>query len=104
MARKWRRESVLDIYNLLLAGLLLASPWLFKLTNGTARIEMWTMGAAIAVISLLALADYTNWETWANVLLGIWLIISPWVLGFAHTRAMHFLHRHRRGGDVLRAA
>ena len=26
----------------------------------------------------------------ANLLLGIWLIASPWALGFAHTRAMHF--------------
>jgi len=23
-------------------------------------------------------------------LLGIWLVVSPWILGFAHTRAMHF--------------
>jgi hypothetical protein len=22
--------------------------------------------------------------------LGIWLVASPWILGFAHTRAMHF--------------
>jgi hypothetical protein len=30
-----------------------------------------------------------NWKEWLNVLLGGWLIVSPWVLDFAHTRAMH---------------
>ena len=29
-------------------------------------------------------------EEWANLLVGCWLIVSPWLLGFAHTRAMHF--------------
>ncbi len=90
MMSRWRREAVLDLYNLLLAALLLASPWLFKLTNGTARIEMWAIGAAIAGISVLALAAYANWEAWVNVLFGAWLVVSPWLLGFAHTRAMHF--------------
>ncbi len=90
MAQKWRRESVLDLYNFAFAAFLLASPWLFKLTNGTAKIELWAGGAAIAAISLAAMVAYANWEEWANVALGIWLIVSPWVLGFAHTRAMHF--------------
>jgi hypothetical protein len=90
MIRKRRRESVLDFYNLALAALLLASPWLFKLTNGPGRIELWAAGAAIAAISLAAIAAYASWEEWANVALGVWLVVSPWVLGFAHTRAMHF--------------
>jgi SPW repeat len=25
-----------------------------------------------------------------NLLLGVWLIVSPWVVGFSHTRAMHY--------------
>ena len=90
MIRKRRRESVLDFYNLALAALLLASPSLFRLTNGTGKIELWATGAAIAVISIAAIAAYASWEEWANVALGVWLVVSPWVLGFAHTRAMHF--------------
>ena len=39
MKRTWRRESVLDLYNLLLAALLVASPWLFKLSNGAALVR-----------------------------------------------------------------
>jgi hypothetical protein len=88
--RKWQRESVLDLYNLLLAALLFVSPWLFRLTNSPGRMDLWATGAVIAVISLAAMIAHTNWEEWANLLLGLWLIISPWSLGFAHTRAMHF--------------
>ena len=86
----WRRESALDLYNLLFAVVLLAAPWLFALTNSTGKIDLWASGAAIAAISLAALVAFTSWEEWANLLLGLWLIVSPWLLGFAHTRAMHF--------------
>ncbi len=88
--RKWQREAVLDLYNLLLAALLFVSPWLFRLTNSPGKMDLWATGAVIAVISLAAITAYRNWEEWANLLLGLWLIISPWLLGFAHTRAMHF--------------
>lgn len=90
MKRTWRRESVLDLYNLLLALLLFASPWLFKLSNGAAKMDLWAGGIVIAAMSLVAIAAYANWEEWANVAVGLWLVISPWVLGFAHTRAMHY--------------
>jgi hypothetical protein len=86
--RKWRQRSVLDLYNLLLAMFLFISPWLFARANGTAATDLQTSGAAIAVISLAAMVAFADWEEWANLLLGIWLIVSPWVLGFAHTSAM----------------
>ena len=88
--KKWRRESALDLYNLVLAAVLLASPWLFTLTNRAGTIDLRASGAAVAVISIAAILAYASWEEWANVLVGLWLIGSPWILGFAHTRAMHF--------------
>jgi hypothetical protein len=88
--RKWHREWVLDLYNLLLAVFLFASPWLFARANGTAATDLRASGAAIAALSLAAMVAFANWEEWANLLLGFWLIASPWALGFAHTRAMHF--------------
>jgi SPW repeat len=87
--RRWQQESVLDLYNLLLAALLFVAPWLFRLTNSPGKMDLWATGAVIGVISLAALIAYKDWEEWANVLLGLWLIGSPWLLGFAHTRAMH---------------
>jgi hypothetical protein len=88
--RKWRAESVLDLYNLGLAIFLCLSPWLFARANGTAAIDLRASGAAIALLSLAAMVAFATWEGWANLLLGIWLVVSPWVLGFAHSRAMHF--------------
>jgi hypothetical protein len=85
-----RRESALDLYKLLLAMFLLISPWLFAIANGTAAVDLRASGAAIAILSLAAMVAFANWEEWVNLLLGLWLIVSPWVLGFAHTSAMHF--------------
>jgi len=87
--RKWQSESVLDLYNLLLAAVLFASPWLFRLTNSPGKLDLWATSAVIGLISLAAIIAYKDWEEWANILLGLWLIASPWFLGFAHTRAMH---------------
>jgi hypothetical protein len=65
-----RSESVLDIYNLLLAMML--------------------SSAAIIILSLAAMIAYSTWEEWINLALGLWLVVSPYLLGFAHTPAMHF--------------
>ena len=87
---KWRSEAVLDAYIICLAVFLFVSPWLFGYAQGTARLDIWISSAAVTVTAMAAILAYANWEEWLNVLLGTWLIISPWVLGFAHTRAMHF--------------
>ena len=88
--RRWRRESALDIYNLVAAAVLFLAPWLFSLTNGAARLDFWLGALAIVTLSTAAMFAYANWEEWANVLVGLWLIASPWLLGFAHLRAMPF--------------
>ena len=87
---KWRSESVLDIYKLLLALFLFVTPWLFAYANEEAKIDLWVSSAAIVVLSLAALIAFSYWEEWLNFLIGLWLVVSPWVLGFAHTRAMHY--------------
>ena len=88
--RKWRKESVLDLYNLLLAIFLFVSPWLLARASGTAVVDLRVSGAIIAILSLVAMFAYADWEEWVKLLLGIWLIVSPWLLGFAHTSAMHY--------------
>ena len=80
--KKWRRESILDIYNLLLAAFLFISPWMFAQANGTAAADLRVSGVAVAILSLAAMLAFATWEEWANLLLGLWLIASPWILGF----------------------
>lgn len=89
MSRLQERETAPDVYNLFLAAVLFLSPWLFKLTNSQGRIDLWVTSAIIVILSLAAIIAYRDWEEWINVLMGVWLIASPWLLGFPHTRAMH---------------
>jgi len=86
---KWRKASVLDLYNLSFGLFLLISPWLFAYASEGARIDIRTSGAVIAAMSIAAFVAFSNWEEWLNLLVGLWLIASPWALGFLHTRAMH---------------
>jgi hypothetical protein len=39
-------------------------------------------GIAALVLGLAALSSFRIWEEWADVVLGAWLVVSPWVLGF----------------------
>ena len=82
---KRRRETVLDAYNLALGAFLFVAPWLFSFGNGTARAEDWTGGALVIAISGAAILAFAEWEEWANLILGLWLLASPWALGFGHT-------------------
>ena len=90
MLRKWRSESVLDLYNLLLAVILFGAPAFLAHASRTADLDLGLTGAAIIVLSIAAMIAFSIWEEWVNTALGLWLVVSPWVLGFAHTRAMHF--------------
>jgi SPW repeat-containing protein len=84
-----RPEAILDFYNLLLGALLLLSPWLFAFAHGAAGADAWLGGAVIVAVSLAALIVYAEWEEWIAFGAGLWMIASPFVLGFTHTTAMH---------------
>ncbi len=88
--RKWHAESVLDLYNLLLAVVLFGAPWFFAHASRTTDLDLRLSAAAIIILSLAAIIAFSAWEEWINLALGLWLVASPWLLGFAHTRAMHF--------------
>jgi hypothetical protein len=86
--RMSRRESGLDFYNLGLGVFLIASPWIFHMTREIARIETWGSGALLVATSLAALLAFSLWEEWVSLAVGLWMIVSPWALGFMHTPAM----------------
>jgi hypothetical protein len=86
--RTSRRESPLDLYNLALGAILIASPWLFHMTRESARIETWGAGALLVAISVAALLAFSLWEEWIALAVGLWMMISPWALGFMHTSGM----------------
>ena len=49
---------------------------------GIARRDFMIAGGGAA-----ALAAFAQWEEWLNLLLGLWVLVSPWVLGFQGTTA-----------------
>ncbi len=60
-------------------------PYFFPALAVTGAIgwSHWVVGLAMAASGLAAVFAYQIWEEWADVVLGVWLVLSPWVLGFA---------------------
>jgi hypothetical protein len=83
------RAYILDVYNLVVSVFLFVSPWLFAYANNVARLDFWAGGALIAFVSAAAIAAFSEWEEWLNLALGIWLASAPWLVGYAHSTAMH---------------
>jgi hypothetical protein len=88
LANRWQ-----DWVNLLLGAWLFISPWVLGFastaaaagttTHPRAAVNAWIFGVIVMVLSIAALARTQPWEEWLNLLAGIWLFISPWVLGYS---------------------
>ena len=75
----WNWQDWLDM----VAGLWLAvSPWILDFSDSgpAATQNALIVGIAIAVLSALTFLAYHIIEEWIDVVLGLWLIVSPWVL------------------------
>jgi SPW repeat len=83
-----RRETILDIYTLVLGAVLFVSPWLFSYAHEAARADDWTSSLLVIASSAATLIAFAEWEEWANLIVGLWVLASPWLLGFAHGKAM----------------
>ena len=86
---EWKNERICDVLNLLLGVFLLLSPWIFGFAPGVESQNATIAGIVIAVLSIAALSAFAEWEEWLNLIVGLWVLVSPWVLGFAsvNTRA-----------------
>jgi hypothetical protein len=84
----WSSVRLCDVANLLLSAVLFFSPWLFDLSTGAQWQTASTVGVIIAVLSIAALAAFAVWEEWLNLVAGLALIVSPWLLGFQDSQAM----------------
>lgn len=81
--QKLRKESAIDVINLVLGAGLISAPWIFGYTSvESASRSAWIAGALIAAAAIMALVSLAEWEEWVNLLLGLWVAISPWALSF----------------------
>jgi hypothetical protein len=77
-ARRWQ-----DWTNMVLGLLLVASPWLLRFTGlEAATLNAVIIGFLIFALSALALTLLDRWEAYINGLLGLWAVLSPWLIGF----------------------
>ena len=73
-----------DPLNGLLGAWLVASPWALGFSGETqATANMAIIGALLVAAALGAMLMPRAWEEWTETVLGLWLIVSPWVVGFA---------------------
>ncbi|HET8612907.1 MAG TPA: SPW repeat protein [Sphingomonas sp.] len=108
-----RSQRWQDWINVLLAIWLFISPWVLAFGTGTASYgpngygvapagtsiaassaawNAWIFGVIVFLIALSALGRMQFWQEWINLLIGIWLFISPWVLSFVGLRAASWDH------------
>ena len=82
--RRWQ-----DTVNLLIGVWLFISPWVagFAPSDAAAAWNAWILGVAILVFSAIAVSMPQAWEEVINILLGIWMVISSWVIGVANRAA-----------------
>ena len=48
-----------------------------------ARWNGWLSGLAIAALAIVAIVAFAEWEEWINVVFGLWVAASAWIVGFA---------------------
>ena len=94
-----------DWGNLVLAVWLFISPWVLNFANAApapsgvagpetnASWNAWILAVIIAVVAIAAIARLMTWQQWVNLVLGVWLFISPWVLGFSGSMNAAWDHR-----------
>lgn len=93
-----KRQHWQDLVNLALGLWVIVSPWTIthimagpQNPAGATDAAMWNhyiIGTAVAVLAGAALFAFAAWEEWTNVVLGICLLVSPWLLGFGTSAAL----------------
>jgi hypothetical protein len=92
---RWR-----DWVMLVLGAWLFLSPWILGFAGGApagaeptvagpaaAAWNAWIVGVVITALAIWAIVKFAEWQDWLTGILGVWLIIAPWVLGFSSLTA-----------------
>lgn len=83
--------TLCDVGNIVLGGLLFASPWVFGYPGGVQSWNAAIGGGAIMSLSVAALAGLAVLEDAPqalNAVAGGWVFVSPWALKFQGTTAL----------------
>jgi hypothetical protein len=86
-------ETPLDVVNAVVGVCLALTPWVLGFTTEVAAAwNAWLLGTAIALVALGALVAFMPWQGWVNLVLGLWVLVAPWALGFAGVAHATYVH------------
>jgi SPW repeat len=91
LAQRYRTAAVIDVINLLLGVLLFFAPWMFDFVSTLASENAWLSGALISLLATTAIIAFDAREQRLNLLVGMWVVVSPWVLGFHAEMHLHLI-------------
>ena len=84
MATQFKMKRWQDQLILLLGLWLIVSPWVYSYPQGSQQmINAIVSGLVIAVLAAFDLYKTYFWAVVVNLLLGVWVAVSPWVLRLA---------------------
>lgn len=101
-----------DWFGMLLGVLIVLSPWLTREPNygfgqqsepGFAILSTILVGILVFGLAQMEYIVLQRWEEACEMLLGLWLIASPYVLGYSGDGALRFWHTGLGGLVVLLA-
>ena len=91
LAQRYRTAALIDVINLLLGVLLFFAPWIFGFVSTLASENAWLSGALISLLATTAILAFDAREQRLNLLVGLWVAVSPWLVGFHAEMHIHFI-------------
>jgi hypothetical protein len=88
-----------DWFGMLLGVLIMVSPWFPMQASDVIDVELshlilnsFVVGMLVLGLAQLEYVALHRWEEVASILLGLWLIASPYVLGYAADQMLQLWH------------
>jgi len=73
---------ICDSVNLILGVMLILSPWVYEFDTSVHSQNALATGIVVTSLSLASFVGFAAWEEWGNLMAGLWLVVSPWILNF----------------------
>ncbi len=81
-----------DWANFVLGLWVIVSPWIIEhimapggVVTETAMWNHYVIGTVVVILAVAAIYAFNAWMEWINIVLGGWLAVSPWGLGYSES-------------------
>jgi hypothetical protein len=78
----WIGAEICDGVNLILGVMLISSPWVYEFDTSVHSQNALATGIVVTSLSIASFVGFAAWEEWGNLIAGLWLVVSPWILNF----------------------